>query len=369
MTQTIKTYPMIYKPDSKGRMRRWYVEAIVADGLYRTIHGRVGAEPTSGGWNSKLLKGGLEATVKSLYDAKLTKGGYSRDAARAGMVRSPMLAEIYNGWDKDMEESGVWVQPKYDGIRCIADKDGLWTRTGRRITSCPHIEEALIPAFEVNPELVLDGELYNHEFRDKFNELSGLIRRSEPSEEIKAVVQYHVYDSIMEHMTFATRRRVSGEALRAVRALYRNLPERCIRLVEDNEIFTERDLMKRLERDLADGYEGTMVRRRWAEYEQKRSKALLKLKRFTDTEFPILDVLRGNGRWSDAAKTVVCSAPNGKTFEATLPGTLSENRVILQHGSDYVGGYATVKHQGYSARGIPRIPVVKHLYKEDEEKI
>ena len=105
------------------------------------------------------------------------------------------------------------------------------------------------------------------------------------------------------------------------------------------------------------------------EYEQKRSKALLKLKRFTDTEFPILDVLRGNGRWSDAAKTVVCSAPNGKTFEATLPGTLSENRVILQHGSDYVGGYATVKHHGYSARGIPRIPVVKHLYKEDEEKI
>ena len=43
----------------------------------------------------------------------------------------------------------IWSQPKLDGIRCIARKDGLYTRAGKAITTCDHIfHEALKPVFD-----------------------------------------------------------------------------------------------------------------------------------------------------------------------------------------------------------------------------
>ncbi len=46
-----------------------------------------------------------------------------------------MLAHDYT---KRPQDSG-WSQPKLDGIRCVVDKNGMWTRAGKPITSCPHI--------------------------------------------------------------------------------------------------------------------------------------------------------------------------------------------------------------------------------------
>src|SRR3546814_10690811 len=76
----------------------------------------------------------------------------------------PMLAEKYDAFEPG------FAQPKLDGVRCIATKDGLFSRQGKPITSCPHISTALTPLFEHTPSLVLDGALYNHDLTDNFNE-------------------------------------------------------------------------------------------------------------------------------------------------------------------------------------------------------
>ena len=65
-----------------------------------------------------------------------------------------------------------WSQPKLDGIRCIANQSGLWTRAGKEITSCPHIWESVKPFLDANPGVTLDGELYNHELKEDFNKIS-----------------------------------------------------------------------------------------------------------------------------------------------------------------------------------------------------
>ncbi|MCK4501332.1 hypothetical protein KAU11_12600, partial [Candidatus Babeliales bacterium] len=52
----------------------------------------------------------------------------------------------------------VYSQPKLDGVRCIASKDGLHTRGGKSIVTCLHIEEQLQPFFEKFPDEILDGE-------------------------------------------------------------------------------------------------------------------------------------------------------------------------------------------------------------------
>ena len=68
----------------------------------------------------------------------------------------PMLAKTYAG----NVAFPVIAQPKLDGVRCIARKDGLFSRDGNPITTQPHIEAALAPLFAAEPDLVLDGELW-----------------------------------------------------------------------------------------------------------------------------------------------------------------------------------------------------------------
>src|SRR3546814_5619389 len=96
-------------------------------------------------------------------------------------------------WSSDVCSSDL-----LDGVRCIATKDGLFSRQGKPITSCPHISTALTPLFEHTPSLVLDGELYNHDLKDNFNEIISLVRKQkltpEQFAETAKVVQYHVYD-------------------------------------------------------------------------------------------------------------------------------------------------------------------------------
>ena len=62
----------------------------------------------------------------------------------------PMLAHDYT---KRPQESG-FSQPKLDGIRCIATKKGLFTRAGKAINTCGHIEHDLIEFFK---EAQVDG--------------------------------------------------------------------------------------------------------------------------------------------------------------------------------------------------------------------
>src|SRR3546814_5944064 len=76
----------------------------------------------------------------------------------------PMLAEKYDAFEPG------FAQPKLDGVRCIATKDGLFSRQGKPITSCPHISTALTPLFEPTTSLELDGELYNHDLKEHFND-------------------------------------------------------------------------------------------------------------------------------------------------------------------------------------------------------
>src|SRR5207253_3408210 len=103
----------------------------------------------------------------------------------------PMLAQKFE------EFVPGYAQPKLDGVRCIATKDGMFSREGKPIPGAPHIFEALQPLFASNPTAILDGELYNHDHKDDFNAIISLVKKANPSPErlaqIRAEVQYHVY--------------------------------------------------------------------------------------------------------------------------------------------------------------------------------
>ena len=79
----------------------------------------------------------------------------------------PMLAYKVDKKPVDWSEN-VFIQPKLDGVRCVIQLDennevGAHSRTGKEFFNVAHIKNSLHYFFTQNPDIVLDGELYNHD--------------------------------------------------------------------------------------------------------------------------------------------------------------------------------------------------------------
>ena len=109
----------------------------------------------------------------------------------------PMLAHKLNENKIDWSKS-VYMQPKLDGVRCLFTKDGAFSRTGKQFMNIAHIEKMLKHFFNERPDVILDGELYNHDLRNDFEKIISLVRKQKPTDEDRAeahkMIQYHVYD-------------------------------------------------------------------------------------------------------------------------------------------------------------------------------
>lgn len=234
--------------------------------------------------------------------------------------------------------------------RCIARSDGLWTRTGKRIVSCPHIEESLVEFFAQNPVVELDGELYNHNLRDDFNKIMSLVRKTKPTDEdiieSKNMVEFHVYDCIIDDEVFSKR-------IEFVNTNFTN--HQYVRCVPTTKISSIEELDNLYVQYLDDGYEGQMVRKN-SKYEHKRTKNLLKRKEFKTDEFIVVGVTEGQGNWSGHVKQFVLQLPNGNTFGAGVRGDRDLLKELFLSKSK--PDWATVRYFTPTPDGIPRFPVV-----------
>ena len=119
-----------------------------------------------------------------------------------------MLAHPYGkkAFDKDS-----FIQPKLDGVRCYITKDGAFSRNHKEFKTVDHIKDLFKPIFELAPDIILDGELYNHQFKDNFNKIISLVRKQKLTDEDKAeakkYIQFHWYDFYNPNDKFATYRR------------------------------------------------------------------------------------------------------------------------------------------------------------------
>ena len=294
--------------------------------------------------------------AKSQWEEYLKKGYVdSLAATRKGKVHKmieggifPMLAHRYNEHGEKIKWP-AYAQPKLDGHRCIAvvrnGKCSLWSRTRKPIVSVPHVIEAIESMGVKNA--VLDGELYNHDYRAKFEQLTSLIR-PEQAKTGHAVVQYHIYD-LAGSGTFAERTEVIKKLMKG-----RSGPLIC---VETRRVRTEDELMVAFESFKKQGYEGAIVRNADGLYVNKRSFDLQKVKEFDDAEIKLDGVVEGRGALAGHG-IFVCVTKNGTKFEAKMVGALKELRKFYERPKLAVGRMMTVQFQGYTNKaGVPRFPV------------
>lgn len=351
----MKNYPKLYKEDSKGKTRVWWIEQ---DGdKYRTHAGIFEGKIVTAEWTVATPKANVPNAVDQA--TKEIEAEYKKKGARhyhntvddlGHMFIVPMLAKKY---DPAKIKFPVMAQPKFDGIRCIATIDGLWSREGKQFQGVPHIIAALQPHFDENPDLVLDGELYNDELFDDFNQIIHFVKQASPIEGHE-VIQYHIYDTVMKGDYEA--RYAVLEALDFQEPLF---------LTETEWAHSIEDLDKHFVTVLAKKKEGQMLRLK-GPYEHKRSKYLLKRKDFIDKEFPISRIIEGNGNWAGAAKSVEFILPDDKRDEdgnrpkAGIKGSRASLKRLLTDPDKYAT--VTIRYFNLTPAGIPRFPVAVAFY-------
>lgn len=357
-------FSKLYKKSSTGKLLSWYVWA-EANTVFEE-HGQVGGklQCTPGtvctGKQGRSDEEQATAEAKSRWEKKQKAGNYvlSAEAAMAGASSElveggllPMLAHKFSEAG-DKIKYPAFVQPKLDGHRCIEDPSdySLWSRTRKRITGVPHIAEVL-KIFQAGRLCwPLDGELYNHAYRNKFEELSSFIRSAVPKPGYE-VVQYHVYDVVIPGHTFRERYAFLQETIPLFEQVH---------LVETREVANEDELMLAFEDFLAQGYEGAIARNADGLYVNKRSYDLLKIKQFMDSEFLCIGVEEGRGKMEGHA-IFKCSIPGGGDFAAKMKGPQEELKKFFERPELVVGKQVTVKYQGMSKYGIPRFPVALRI--------
>ena len=363
METTLIAYPTLHKRTTTGKIQIWFME--VDGDKYRTTSGQIDGKKVTSEWTTAKPKnvGKANATtaeqqaiaeVEAAYE-KQRKSDYHDDINNVDKVMrfKPMLATKWADRKDKINLQYLHMQPKLDGIRCIAKADGLWTRNGEEILGAPHIFEKLKPFFEKTPDLILDGELYNHDLKDDFNTIVSCVKKKKPTAEDLKVsednIQYWVYDLPSHDGDFRER----YDQLSNVMAEADNHFV-VVETLEVSSIIVDAAAAEWIEL----GYEGAMVRLP-GKYENKRSNTLIKWKEFQDEEFPIVDIVEGDGNRAGMAARVVLSLPNGETFKAGMIGNEAYCRQLLIDKDQHIGKMGTVVFQNYTPDGVPRFPKFK----------
>jgi DNA ligase 1 len=268
----------------------------------------------------------------------------------------PMLAYKVDKKPVDWSEK-VFLQPKLDGVRCVISKDGAFSRTGKPWLNIDHILSDLKPVFKRYPDLILDGELYNHDLKSDFEKIISLVRKTKPTAvdrvESCDLVQFHCYDYIDTSAKFEERMKFLSTA---------ELYSYCVKYVPTHTV--ESALYTHILHDvnLTKGYEGSILRLN-KPYEQKRSYNLQKFKDFSDTEATIVGYEAGKGKFKGLIGKFFMQDDDGNEFGCPIGKgyNYADRKVILDNIHDYIGQRATFTYFQRTQAGSYRHPLFKTL--------
>ena len=277
------------------------------------------------------------------------------------MRKKPMLA--YPVSDKPIVYNKVSMQPKLDGVRCVIQRDGddmgfairAYSRTGKEWKNIDHILKELIPFFTKHPNVILDGELYNHDLKDDFEQIISLVRRQKPDDidmlESRDMVQFYCYDIIDETLTFEDS---NYFITKHVETSY------CIKHVPTISISTEVQAKDYHQSNLNEGFEGSILRLNDV-YQCKRSHSLRKFKDFHDDEATIVGYVDGKGKREGTLGKFIMQDDEGVEFGCP-PGkgyTYPQLKIMLDNIGDYIGQRATFTYFERTKAGSYRHPLFK----------
>lgn len=370
METIVRTFPVLFSRNKKS-LRRWSIsvkkrgEDVMIETVYGQNKGKMIHDERA---IRKLTRGHDTLEEQAVAEAE-SKWKHKRDRERYTEtpddrpVITPMLAQTFT--DGRHLVFPLHVQPKIDGIRCLAGigQDGqveLRSRTNVLMVS-PHLDGVRLSLRRIldscnDKEIILDGELFSDEI--PFEELSGLCRQKLATgatlEKKKASIVFHVFDAITPGSF--------RERLEMITTLLERSPAPHVRLTPTFVADTIESAMEWQREFVGQGYEGLILRNSAAPYQMIRSKNLQKHKTFQEEEFVIVGFSEGAGR---DAGTVIwecqSNADPAKRFHVRPRGSHEFRSNLFREASSRIGQKLTVIFQEYTQDGIPRFPVGKSI--------
>jgi DNA ligase-1 len=214
----------------------------------------------------------------------------------------------------------------------------------------------------LNPDYIFDGELYTHEYKEDFDEISSLIKKTKPTkkdlEESREKIQYWIYDLPSSDGVFSKR-------LETLKRVLSKVNNKSIVLVETRLINTQKELDDYFDELIETGFEGQIIRFDSNKYENKRTKQLWKRKEFQDEEFKILDICEGKGNRIGMVGYMRFKTKEGKEFTSDLKAKHERLKYVWEHRNEYIGKIAKVKFFKLTPDGLPRFPKVIEIDRQD----
>lgn len=352
--------PTLYGNSTNGKKKLWEIE--VKGNVIYVTHGQVGGklqtkETTVFGKNiGKANETTNEEQAHKEAEAKWLKQidkNYSENIESSGQLMNPMLAYDYRKHGNRIKYP-CYGQAKLDGVRALVYLvDGsvvYMSRGGKQYPNIPHITETLIPLFNENPSLILDGELYLH--GESLQNIVSLVKKPKAGSEL---LEFWVFDVVTTH-DYNYRRTL----VKTLSSLYSK--EGAVTFVKDFIINNEHEMLKVHNELVSLNYEGIMLRNKAGLYTlNHRSADLQKYKVFLDKEFEII----GSKPDEDGCVVWRVQVAEGIECDVTPAGTKESRKELLKVAEQYYGKYLKVKFQAYTDSGNLQFPTGIELDRTD----
>ena len=268
---------------------------------------------------------------------------------------------------------------KLDGVRCLAYKQGdevnFTSRSGKPFLTLDKIKNELL---QIDGDFILDGEICMVDNNGK-EDFQGIIKEIRRKGHTIENPKFLVFDSLtFEEFESKTSTRNLKERTETLwYSIFNTTNFQHIEPVEHIHLTSETQFAEMVSDAEKQGFEGIMVRKNTA-YEGKRSKNLLKVKKFHDNEYIVKRCDLGDMRFVENGKEVIkdvlrniiiehkgCDVGVGSGFSKeqreyyfTNPNELLGKTVTIQYFEE------TENQMGGKSL---RFPVIKHIYKNGRD--
>jgi len=353
-----KVFPKLYEQSSTGKVKHWLI-SVFEDGAKAVITVCYGAGDDKVRISTKDITKGKNlgrsnettpfeqaaSAAEATWKKKLDKGYVEDIKAINDEVLLPMLAHSFQKRGHNISYP-CFVQPKLDGIRCLAKKVDdstikYYSRMGKEFNTLEHLTPELLACMQVNQ--VFDGEIYSH--NHTFQEMIRLVKKLRP-ESIQ--LEFWVFDLVDVSMDNQARQS----------AIEVSIPDKGMIRAVKAKTATTSDMVDLLHnKNIERGFEGLILRNLTGMYKLKgRSPDLQKYKHFEDDEFKIIGGQESTGTEAGAVLFHV-KTKDGLEFTVRPRGSVALRKKWMLDLDNIVGKELTVRYQELTDDGIPRFPV------------
>ena len=258
----------------------------------------------------------------------------------------PKLVDWKDGW---------YVSRKIDGARCIAIVDEVgnttfFSRTGKTFDTLDVVAGGIKALGITN--VVFDGELCLVD-DDGNEDFQGVMKELRKKDHTITNPSFKIFDMI-SHDEFYSKK---GEKNKIYSHRYNNLREvmknnscACLSVLAQEKIKDDDHFQEWVKKAADYGWEGVMLRAN-EPYKGKRSKDLLKVKKFFDNEYKVIDTEMGDFRyvkdsaeWEETMLSCVMIQHKNNIVRVGSGFTIEQRQEFYQDPSKIVGKIITVQY-------------------------